>query len=122
VARARHGVLKAAPEAAPLRDRLHQLADAMHDEGDLRAVPAAARRSGHRHRLLQPDQPLAYVFSCFNQDQPLDVGPETTPLRLTLAANTQPPYNIPAAHLPWTFVPPDTSPPHTSRLLRPPIA
>lgn len=43
-------------------------------------------------------------------------------MTLSLAANTQPPYNIPAAHLPWTFVPPDTSPPHTSRLLRPPIA
>ena len=43
-------------------------------------------------------------------------------MTLSLAANTQPPYNIPAAHLPWTFAPPDTSPPHTSRLLRPPIA
>ena len=32
----------------PPRDRLDQLADAMHDEGDLRAVPAAAARSGDR--------------------------------------------------------------------------
>ncbi len=38
----------AAHEAAPFRDRLDQLADAMHDEGDLRAVPAAAERPGHR--------------------------------------------------------------------------
>src|SRR5690606_39783664 len=47
------------PEAAPLRDRLDQLADAMHDEGDLRAMPAAARGSGNgradlRVLLLQP--------------------------------------------------------------------
>jgi len=59
-------------------------------------------------------------------------------MTLSFAANAQPPFNIPAAHLPWTFVPPDTSPPHTahlpwtfvppdtspphtSRLLRPPI-
>ena len=37
----------------------------MHDEGDLRAVPAAARRSRRPARRT-------YVFSCFNQDQPLD--------------------------------------------------
>jgi hypothetical protein len=34
------------PEAR--RDRQHQLADAVHDEGDLRAVPAAPRRPRHR--------------------------------------------------------------------------
>ena len=33
---------QAAPQAAARRDRLDQLADAVHDEGDLRAVPAAA--------------------------------------------------------------------------------
>jgi len=42
-------------------------------------------------------------------------------MTLSLAVNVQPPFNISAAHLSWTFVPPDTSPPHTSRLLRPPI-
>ena len=46
------------PPGAP-RDRLDQLADAMHDEGNLRAVPAAPLRPGERHRnrrllLLQP--------------------------------------------------------------------
>ncbi len=46
------------PPGAP-RDRLDQLADAMHDEGDLRAVPATPLRPGERHRdgrllLLQP--------------------------------------------------------------------
>ncbi len=46
------------PPGAP-RDRLDQLADAMHDEGDLRAVPATPLRPGDRHRdgrllLLQP--------------------------------------------------------------------
>ena len=58
VARARRGA-RAPSEAASPRDRLHQLADAMHDEGDLRAVPAAACRSGDgrahvRVHLLQP--------------------------------------------------------------------
>ena len=38
----------AAAEAGPHRDRLDQLADAVHDEGGLRAVPAAAGRSGER--------------------------------------------------------------------------
>src|SRR5204862_2251235 len=43
----------------PPRDRVDQLADAMHDEGDLRPVPAAPLRPGDRHRdggvlLLQP--------------------------------------------------------------------
>ncbi len=43
----------------PPRDRVDQLADAVHDEGDLRPVPAAPPRPGHRHRdggllLLQP--------------------------------------------------------------------
>ena len=49
----------ALPEAGPHRDRLDQLADAMHDEGSLRPVPAAADRSGDRRAhggvlLLQP--------------------------------------------------------------------
>ena len=43
VARARHDVLAPYLKPRPSRDRLDQLADAMHDEGDLRAVPAAAR-------------------------------------------------------------------------------
>ena len=47
---ARHGVLAAASEAGPRRHRQHQLADAVHDERGLRAVPAEARRSGHRAR------------------------------------------------------------------------
>ncbi len=41
---------RAVPEAASLRDRLDQLADAVHDEGDLRAVPAAAARSARPAR------------------------------------------------------------------------
>ena len=51
MARGRAGAARrarAVPEAGPRGDRLDQLADAMHDEGDLRAVPAAARRSGDR--------------------------------------------------------------------------
>ena len=55
----------AVPEARPHRDRLDQLADAVHDEGGLRAVPAAARRSGDAASGR-------VVFSCFNQDQALD--------------------------------------------------
>ena len=54
----------AVAEAGPHRDRLDQLADAMHDEGGLRPVPAAADRSGDRRADV--------VFSCFNQDQALD--------------------------------------------------
>ena len=53
VARARHDVLAAVPQAAPLRDRLDQLADAVHDEGNLRAVPAAAARSADRQDALR---------------------------------------------------------------------
>ena len=49
----------AAPAARPRRHRQHQLADAVHDERGLRAVPAAPRRPGDRARgvhllLLQP--------------------------------------------------------------------
>ena len=49
----------AAAEAWPHRNRLNQLADAVHDEGGLRAVPAAADRSYQRRAeggvlLLQP--------------------------------------------------------------------
>ncbi len=39
---------EAVSEARPCGDRLDQLAHAMHDEGDLRPVPAAACRSGDR--------------------------------------------------------------------------
>ena len=47
---ARHTVLAAeAPEPAPPRDRQHQLADAVHDERGLRAVPPEAPRSS-KHR------------------------------------------------------------------------
>ena len=42
VGAARHGVLAPYAEARPHRDRVDQLADAVHDEGGLRAVPAAA--------------------------------------------------------------------------------
>src|SRR6202040_3595763 len=53
------GGLEALFPSRPPRDRLDQLADAVHDEGDLRAVPAAPPRPGDRHRdrrllLLQP--------------------------------------------------------------------
>ena len=65
VARARHDVLAPYLKPEHRAHRLDQLADAMHDEGDLRAVPAAARRSRRPARR-------SYVFSCFNQDQPLD--------------------------------------------------
>ena len=49
----------AASQARPHGDRLDQLADAVHDEGNLRAVPAGASRSGDRRGergvlLLQP--------------------------------------------------------------------
>ena len=59
VGAARHDGARAVPQAGPPRDRLDQLADAVHDEGDLRAVPAAAPRSGDRQGqlrvlLLQP--------------------------------------------------------------------
>jgi hypothetical protein len=55
---ARHGA-EAVPEARAPADRLDQLADAVHDEGDLRPVPAAAPGSGDRQGdggvfLLQP--------------------------------------------------------------------
>ena len=53
------GGLEALCAARPPGDRVDQLADAVHDEGDLRAVPAAPPRSRDRHRdgrvfLLQP--------------------------------------------------------------------
>ena len=56
---ARHGVLAPLPQPAARRHRQHQLADAVHDEGGLRAVPAEARRPGDRQGddrllLLQP--------------------------------------------------------------------
>src|SRR5262249_53565914 len=49
----------AAPQVGPRRHRQHQLADAVHDEGSLRAMPSEARRSEDRrggdHLLvLQP--------------------------------------------------------------------
>ena len=59
VAEARRARLKRLFPPRPSGDRLDQLADAMHDEGDLRAVPAAPPRPGDRRRdgrvlLLQP--------------------------------------------------------------------
>ena len=59
VAEARHQALARVFAAGAPGDRLDQLADAMHDEGDLRAMPAAPPGSGDRHRdrgvfLLQP--------------------------------------------------------------------
>ena len=61
---ARHSVLK--PYLKPDHRALgvDQLAHAMHDEGDLRPVPAAPQGSGDRQGTV--------VFSCFNQDQELD--------------------------------------------------
>ena len=59
VAEARRAALQPLFPPGSSRDRVDQLADAMHDEGDLRAVPAAPLRQGERHRnrrvlLLQP--------------------------------------------------------------------
>ncbi len=56
---ARHGQLAAAPEPRSRRHRVDQLAHAVHDERDLRAVPAAPRRSRDRPRVhrLQLHQP-----------------------------------------------------------------
>ena len=42
VAAARHDALQPYFKPGPPGHRLHQLADAMHDEGDLRPVPATA--------------------------------------------------------------------------------
>ena len=98
VARAHAAVL--APYLKPdhRRDRLDQLADAVHDEGDLRAVPAAAPRSPHR-----PAQP---VFSCFNQDQPLDSS--LAPGRRGARGGPPPPAPAP-------LCPPQTPPPKTTQ-------
>jgi hypothetical protein len=63
VAEARQAGLNLFPPRPP-RDRVDQLADAVHDEGDLRPVPAAPPRSRDRHRDGR--------FSCFNQDQEMD--------------------------------------------------
>ena len=59
VGAARHSVLAPYLKPGPSRDRIDQFADAMHDEGNLRAMPAAAPRSGDRQGqlrvlLLQP--------------------------------------------------------------------
>ena len=59
VAEARRAALTPLFPPGPPRDRVDQLADAVHDEGDLRAVPAAPLRPGERHRngrvlVLQP--------------------------------------------------------------------
>ena len=63
VAAARHTVLKPLSQALVHRGIcVDQLADAMHDEGNLRAMPATPARSGYRQA-----EPI--VFSCFNQDQ-----------------------------------------------------
>ncbi len=53
VALARHRELAAAGQAGALRDRIDQLPDAVHDEGDLRPVPAAAARPGDRPDALR---------------------------------------------------------------------
>ncbi len=53
VARGAARGVKAVSEAASLCDRLDQFADAVHDERDLRAVPAAARRSADRQDELR---------------------------------------------------------------------
>ena len=50
VQQARHTVLRAVSEAGSQGHRQHQLADAVHDEGDLRAVPASAQGSDDRRR------------------------------------------------------------------------
>ena len=79
VREARHGVL------APLLDpqapghRQHQLADAVHDEGGLRAVPA-------EHVDPQTGKERV-VFTCFNQDQELDAV-DFRNLRERLRANS----------------------------------
>jgi hypothetical protein len=59
VQEARHTVLKPYLKEGPPGDRQHQLADAVHDEGDLRPVPAGAPRPAHRQGgrgllLLEP--------------------------------------------------------------------
>ncbi len=61
---ARFACARAAPAQGPRGDRQHQLADAVHDEGGLRAVPAEAHRPG--------DGTEEFIFSCFNQDQEMD--------------------------------------------------
>ena len=64
VAEARRARLKALFPAGSPCDRLDQLADAVHDEGDLRAVPAIAARPQTGTETV--------VFSCYNQDQEMD--------------------------------------------------
>ena len=63
VGTARHGLLAAPVEAGPHGDRIDQFADAVHDEGGLCAVPAAADRSGDRRAdrgvLLLQSGPVA---------------------------------------------------------------
>ena len=49
---AAHGA-EALSQAVASRHRVDQLADAMHDEGNLRAMPAAAARSGYRQAELR---------------------------------------------------------------------
>ena len=56
---------RAVPEGAPPRDRLDQLADAMHDE-------RRSARSACSSTSTRQTGRTSYVFSCFNQDQPLD--------------------------------------------------
>ena len=58
---ARHGVLAPYLKPGSQRHRQHQLADAVHDEGDLRPVPAGAQDPVTGEETV--------VFSCFNQDQ-----------------------------------------------------
>ena len=67
---ARHGVL--APHLKPdhVGDREHQLADAVHDEGSLRAVPAEARRSGDRARRRSSSRASTRIRSMDRVDFP----------------------------------------------------
>ncbi len=53
VGAARHAVLAAVAEAGTSRAGVDQLADAVHDEGDLRAMPAAASRPRDRQAFVR---------------------------------------------------------------------
>ncbi len=62
---ARHGVLAPYLKPGHVGVGSHQLADAVHDEGGLRAVPL--------QQHVDPETGKeTFVFSCFNQDQQLD--------------------------------------------------
>src|SRR6185436_21017624 len=82
----------AALSTEPCRHRVDQLADAMHDEGDLRAVPAAPHRPGDgqgddrvlllepgpaagRRRLEEPRRPPPPEHRPGKADRPLGAAP-----------------------------------------------